>query len=125
MRRVLEGCMYDSSTSEQLACVANTDDLSLSCARRETLYRKRNGQYWLYGEGGGGTEYGHTGPSGKYVPGCKIIPLGEKEAKIWCEDNLDGDAYEAIWGPVSEDMPVPEVPEASEDSDWDPEKYII
>lgn len=128
MRRVLEGCMYDTDTSELLATYCNSDDMTLRCARRETLYRKQSGQYWLFGEGGGGTEYGHIGPNGTYVPGYKVIPLSDKQARLWSEDNLDGDAYEAIWGPVSEDMP--EAPSGPHyplpgDPDYNPEQYMV
>lgn len=128
MRRVLDGCMYDTATSERLACVASADNMPADEAWREILCRKRNGQYWLFCEGGKSTVYRALNRCNVFAGSWCIKVLSEDDARVWCEDNLDGDAYEAIWGPVSEDMPEapgdPHYPLPG-DPDYDPEQYMI
>lgn len=40
----------------------------------ESVYRKRNGEYFFFGRGGAATQYAEC-ESGVYVGGCVIVPL--------------------------------------------------
>lgn len=104
MRRVMDGIMYDSATSEELARMASPRGTAEDEAWSEILYRKASGQYWLYAEGGKSTIYSALNRCNIFDGSWCIKALAEDEARTWCEHNLGGDAYEAIWGPVDEDL---------------------
>lgn len=101
MKKIINGKVYDTSTAE---CVARWDnDYPVRDFHycMEELYRKKTGEYFLYGEGGPMSKYavwqGNSGSGGE-----RISPLTYDEATEWAE-RLDGDKYEEIFGAVSED----------------------
>jgi len=93
MKKIIGGKLYDTETAKKLAGYCNGRSDFSRCVER--LYRKRTGEYFLYGTGGPTSAYGYAG-------GEKIIPLSEEKAREWAEDRLDGDEYEAIFGEVTE-----------------------
>lgn len=101
MKRVINGKRYDTNTATKVAVdekhTGGFDDWS------ETLYRKNTGEFFLFGEGGPMTQYRKRMEDGSLGYGEEIIPLSLDGAKRWCEDHLDSDAYEKIFGVVSED----------------------
>ena len=101
MKSIINGKKYDTSTAELIG----EGDNSLSCNDfkycNEQLYRKRTGEFFLYGEGGPMTEYAKDCPGG-WCGGERISPYTDAEAREWCENHLDADKYEAIFGPVEE-----------------------
>ena len=84
MKKVINGKMYNTETAEQLATWDNGRWNSFDICE-EKLFRKRNGEFFLYGYGGPKSAYAQ--PDG-----------GE-----WAEEHLNGDEYEAIFGVVGED----------------------
>lgn len=101
MKQIINGKKYDTETATEVGSWWNglsTGDFS-NC--RETLYRKRTGEYFLYGRGGPMSRYSQS--YGNMTGGGeKIIPLTEAEARKWTEKHLDGDEYEEIFGEVEE-----------------------
>ena len=102
MKKIIGGKSYDTETSEKLAeCqYSNRRDFYFVC---ETLYRKRNGAYFLHGEGGAASRYAVQIDQNSTGPGERITPLSIKEAQEWTEKYCDGDVYEAIFGAVDDD----------------------
>ena len=101
MKKIINGRMYNTETATELGNFWN--GLSASDFRylSETLYRKKNGEFFLYGEGGAMTEYSQ--PDGDMTGGGeKIIPLTEEQAKHWAEEKLDADTYIEIFGEPEE-----------------------
>lgn len=94
--------MYNTETAEQLAEWDNRRWGSFD-ACVETLYRKRNGEFFLYGHGGPRSAYAQPDGDGWMTGGHAIILLSEKKAREWAEEHLNGDEYEAIFGVVEED----------------------
>ena len=81
------------------------------------LYRKRGGEYFLYGKGGAATKYSNevkSNPSTR-AAGEKITPLSTRQAMEWAEKFLSVEEYESIFGEVSEDG---EMPGKSQISIW-------
>ena len=68
----------------------------------ETLYRKRTGEFFLYGEGGPMSKYGVAYGDNEWGYGEEIRPLTVDEAKAWAEKHLDADEYEEVFGEVEE-----------------------
>ena len=102
MKRIINGRRYDTSTAEKIG----EWDNGLGCGEfehcSEALYRKRTGEFFLYGVGGAMTNYAESCSDGSYSGGEIICPYTEAEAREWCENHLDADEYESIFGSVEE-----------------------
>ena len=102
MKKIINNKRYDTDTAELLG----SDSYSNSRDFRhwtEELYRKRNGEYFLYGEGGPMTKYAQTVGQNEWSGGEKIIPLTADAAREWAEKHLSADEYEAAFGIVEDD----------------------
>lgn len=64
-------------------------------------YRKRTGEFFLYGEGGARAKYGRVDEDGRsYIVSEKIIPLTDAEAKTWLKAYEEGDWTLRDWDEV-------------------------
>ena len=93
MKTIISGRRYDTETAEEVAKFWNglsgNDFRSLS----ESLYRTKNGAYFLAGEGGPMTRYAQ--PCGDATGGGScIFPLSDEEALEWLEGHGEMDAIE-------------------------------
>lgn len=77
---------------------------------KESLCRKKNGKFFLYGEGEPASPYATDHDTarkpGPWSEGEDIIPFTTDQAKQWAEKKLDPDKYEKIFGKVPEDNEV-------------------
>ena len=97
MNKVINGKRYDTETTTKkaMACAnVNTRDFSYW---EETLYQKRTGEYFLYGQGGPMSRYAVSEGNNTWSGGSKIIPLTESQARKWAEQHLNGDEYDEIF----------------------------
>ena len=101
MKRIISNKKYDTETATNIAKCSN----GRSGFERfeETLYRKKTGEYFLYGEGGPMSKYAESCGQNSWRGGSKIIPLNYENARKWAEDNLSADQYEEEFGEVTED----------------------
>ena len=102
MRKIINNRLYDTDTA---TLVGHWDkDLSVTDFGwySEDLYRKRTGEYFIYGEGNAASPYRQRSYD-MWAAGEQIVPIGYDEAREWAEKHLDADEYEAEFGPVSED----------------------
>lgn len=103
MKKIILGVKYDTTTAKKIC-----EDVYQNCFRddpeffSETLYQKKNGEFFLYLAGGAESVYRKSNGDA-FVAGEEIIPLDEEGAKSFAQENLDGDSYEALFGEVSED----------------------
>ena len=101
MKKIINGKKYDTHTAKAIHVHGNGYFYSDFQHYSETLYKKKTGEYFLYGEGGPMSKYaeyyGNTTTGGD-----KIIPLSEERARKWCETHMDVDAYEREFGEVDE-----------------------
>lgn len=102
MKKVINGKMYNTDTAKNLGEWWNGVPRNDFNCCEETLYRKKTGEFFLYGEGGANTKYSKSAGQNSRSGGSEIIPLTESEAKKWVEDRLDADAYISIWGEPEE-----------------------
>lgn len=102
MKKVINGKMYNTETAEQLATWDNGRWNSFDICE-EKLFRKRNGEFFLYGYGGPKSTYAQPDGDRSVSSGHAIILLSDEEAREWAEEHLNGDEYEAIFGVVEED----------------------
>ena len=103
MKKIINGKVYNTETAKQMAFWCNAGSWRDFHHFEETLYRKKTGEYFLFGEGGPMTKYAISTGQNSWSGGEKIIPLDYDNACRWAEEHLDGDEYEAIFGPVEED----------------------
>ena len=103
MRKIISGRSYDTETAEKKADWWNGLSMSDFSYVREWLYRKKNGEFFLHGEGGPASRYAKAVDKNSWEKGEKIIPLTYEEAQQWAEGHLNAAEYEAIFGPVPED----------------------
>lgn len=101
MKKIINGKKYDTDTAEDVGYWTNHCYGSFEFCE-ETLYRKKNGEFFLEGYGGPLTCYFEMCGPDERRSGTKLIPLTESEAREWAMEHLDGDEFEAIFGEVEE-----------------------
>ena len=103
MKKIINGKQYNTETAKELGFSQNTGDCRDIHWVCETLYRKKNGEFFLHGEGGPATKYAEASGINSWSSGSRIMPLSWEDARKWAEEKLNADEYEAIFGEVSED----------------------
>lgn len=102
MKKVINGKVYDTDTARDVGCFdSGAGDRLFGWS--ETLYVKRTGEYFLFGEGGPGSKYSVRTGVNNTTGSAKIFPLSYDDARKWAEDNLDADEYIAEFGAIAED----------------------
>lgn len=103
MKKILNGKLYDTKSAKPLGSYWNGLSERDFGHINETLYRKKTGEFFLYGEGGPMTKYAESIGQNERSGGEEIIPLSVESARQWAEENLTAEEYEKIFGEVSED----------------------
>lgn len=102
MKKIINNKVYNTETASLMGTWHNPYGVRDFNYCSEELYRKKNGEFFLHGEGNALSKYAE-----RYVDGMgygeKIIPLTYPQAQSWAEDKLDGDEYEKIFGEIPED----------------------
>jgi hypothetical protein len=102
MKKIINGKKYNTETATMLADRWNGRAGGDFGRVYEELYRKKTGEYFIYGEGGAMTKYSMSAGNNCWTGGEMIIPLTEAEAREWAEKWVDADKYEEIFGEVEE-----------------------
>lgn len=103
MKKIIKGKVYDTETAKEVGSYCNGGNWRDFNHFEETLYQKKTGEFFLFGEGGPMTRYAEATGQNSWSGGSRIMPMAYKEAQEWAEAHLDGDEYEAIFGAVVED----------------------
>ena len=102
MKKIINGKKYNTETAKMVGSWSNNRSYcDFSCCE-EMLYKKRTGEFFLYGEGGPMSKYSVSCGQNSWSGGAEIIPMTESEAKKWAEEHLGADEYEEIFGEVEE-----------------------
>ena len=101
MKKIINGKRYDTETAESIGVdsYSNPGDFR---HWREELFRKRTGEYFLYGAGGPMSQYAEQVELNSWSGGSKLIPLSYEQAQKWVEKHLDADIYEELFGVVED-----------------------
>ena len=102
MKKIINGRKYDTDTAKVCGFMSKGYDTRDYSCYEETLYQKKNGEFFLYGEGGPSSKYASALDAHNYIGSCRIIPLSEFDAKRWAEEWLTVEDYEEIFGEVEE-----------------------
>lgn len=103
MKKIIDGKKYDTETAKEVGFFENEYNSNDFNFVKETLYLKRTGEFFLYGEGGANSKYARQCGSNSWTYGSEFIPLDFQSAKLWSEDYLDVDTFEEYFGEVVED----------------------
>lgn len=103
MKKIINGKKYDTETATKIgfACGGGLSFRDFEYWE-ETLYKKKTGEYFLFGEGGPASKYSVSIGSNSWSGGERFIPMTREEAAKWAEEALDVDAYEEEFGEVPE-----------------------
>ncbi len=101
MKQIINGKTYNTETAE---CVASyysrIGDRLYNLT--EYLYKKKDGEMFLEGEGGPMTEYAVQIDSNNWSGSTRLIPLSANEAKDWVEKHCSADVYIQLFGEPEE-----------------------
>lgn len=101
MKKIINGKKYDTDSATIVCCYDNgyfSNDFNYC---REELYRKKTGEFFIYGEGGANSIYSKS--YGKYYSGgSEIKPITEAEAKEFVAQYGSVEEYEELFGEVEE-----------------------
>lgn len=97
MNKVINGKRYDTETAELVGEWTNGHRYGEFQYECEKLYRKKTGEFFLYGSGGAMSSYAVPSGNHNWTGSSKITPISINEAKKWVEKNLDADDYESLF----------------------------
>ena len=100
MKMIINNEIYDTDTAEKI-CGYTFGKGTLGYIS-ETLYRKKTGEFFRYGEGGPLSAYGELGEEGSMCGSSDIFPFPEEYAKDFVERFGSVEIYEELFGEVEE-----------------------
>lgn len=102
MRKIIHNRLYDTETARKVGEWSNGDYVDDFDWYGEGLYRKKTGEYFIYGEGNARSPYAER-RGDNWIGGEAITPVSFDQARDWAEEHLDADEYEQEFGTPSED----------------------
>ena len=103
MKKIILGRRYDTETAELIGLFRDSCPGQFDYVKEE-LYRKRTGEYFLYGEGGPRSRYAKSEGS-TFSSGSDIRRMTEDEAREWAEAHLSADEYEQAFPVIEDETP--------------------
>lgn len=100
MKKIINGKKYDTETAKCCGCFSKNEGEFTYCY--EELYKKKTGEFFLYGKGGPMSKYSQSCGQNTWSGGSDIVPLTEAQARKWMEEHADADEYEQVFGEVEE-----------------------
>lgn len=91
METRINGLRYNTETAKKIAYWGNSYPVNDFNSVEEWLYKKKTGEYFLYGEGGANTEYSEMVGQNEWSGGSRITPLTFDEAQKWMEKAVNAD----------------------------------
>lgn len=101
MKKIINGRRYDTDIAKEIGTYSYSNPTDFH-HWTETLYRKRTGEFFLYGEGGPMSKYAESIGQNEWEGSQKITPVSTDAARKWAEDYMDADEYERIFGVIEE-----------------------
>lgn len=102
MKKIINSKKYDTKTAKEIGIYCASLLVSDFGYFEETLYRKKTGEFFLYGSGNAASRYSRKCGTNEWCGGEAIVPLTESEAREWAEQHLEVEEYEAVFGEVEE-----------------------
>ncbi len=112
MKKRINGLRYDTDAAKELAQYISPFPYNDFRYYNEWLYKKRTGEYFLYGEGNSGSPWAEKVyyDDNSFIAGADIKPLTFEQAQRWFEkaNNADPELapdkiYDQEFGTISQD----------------------
>lgn len=101
MRKIINGKLYDTDTATYIGSREHGTPRDFEYVS-ETLYQKKSGELFLYGEGGAMSRYSESCGSNSWKGSSTIIPERDFDVKKWVSKHCDVETYIKLFGPVTE-----------------------
>lgn len=101
MKKIINGKMYNTETATFVGIDSYSYPSDFNWWEEE-LYKKKTGEFFLYGKGGAMSRYSEACGQNSWCGGSQIVPLSTTDARLWAEKHLTADEYESIFGPAEE-----------------------
>lgn len=102
MKKIINGKMYNTETAKVLGTACSSAAVNSFEYWEETLYKKKTGEYFLYGHGGAASQYARRVDANSWSDGDGFVPLTETQAMKWAEMYFSADDYCEIFGEPEE-----------------------
>ena len=103
MKKIINGKLYNTETAKLIGSGYSDCPRNDFGFFEEELYRKKNGEYFIYGSGGPMSKYRHASSYNSWSGGSRIQPVDYETAREWAERYLDADEYIKVFGVVDDD----------------------
>lgn len=97
MEKIINGKRYNTDTANEVGYFSNGFIRTDFDFYEETLYKKKNGEFFLETYGGARTKNAEYRGYNTWSGGTRIIPLTDKEAQAWAEKHLSTEDYLKIF----------------------------
>ncbi len=101
MKKVINRKRYDTDTAKKVAAWNSGGSMSDFRYASEVLYRKKTGEFFLYGEGGAMSQWGKLNADNTRSWGEDLRPLTLDMAQDWTE-RYANEEYELLFGECEE-----------------------
>lgn len=101
MKKIINGKMYNTETATEVYFWSDNRGWSDFRHEHDKLYRKKTGEFFLWGEGGPMTRWAERDGDG-WTGGSGIVPFTVDEAKEFLERHDATDEYIALFGEPEE-----------------------
>lgn len=102
MKRIIKGKVYNTETAQQVGHYESEYGCTDFNYYEQVLYRKKTGEYFLYGRGNAASPYAQSAGESSWTGGESIRPLTFEEAREWAESHLEADLYIEEFGDPGE-----------------------
>ena len=92
MKKIINGRLYNTDTATSIGGWCNGYSMYDFNYCEEILYRKKTGEFFLYGKGGARSSYAES-CGDCWCSGENIIPFTYEEAKEWAMLRLSADEF--------------------------------
>lgn len=97
MKKIIANKLYNTDTATPISTFSDGFPTDFDYFR-ETLYRKKTGEFFIHGEGGARSKYAHSTGENWFCGGEEIQPLSLDETKAWIESYANADIYCQLFG---------------------------
>lgn len=102
MKKIIERKMYNTETAKLIGTYDSSKSPNAEEGVYEELYRKENGEFFIYGKGNESSALGVPNVEGYCPNGEYCHVLDEDSAKDWIMWYLDADVYIELFGEPEE-----------------------
>lgn len=97
MKKIIDGKKYNTETAEEIASYSNNLPTSDFNWYEESLYKTKNGNWFIAGNGGAMSGYSESCGNNCWGGSSDLRPVTNDEAKSWLEEHDEIDALETYF----------------------------